>query len=36
MHFDHASIATDDATGLADLYIDLFDTQLGSIPNRGR
>jgi methylmalonyl-CoA/ethylmalonyl-CoA epimerase len=25
MHFDHAGIATDDATGLAELYADLFD-----------
>ena len=25
MHFDHAGIATDDAEGLADLFIELFD-----------
>jgi methylmalonyl-CoA/ethylmalonyl-CoA epimerase len=24
MHIDHAGIATDDAAGLADLYVDLF------------
>jgi methylmalonyl-CoA/ethylmalonyl-CoA epimerase len=26
MNFDHAGIATDDASGLADLYSELFDT----------
>lgn len=26
MHIDHAGIATDDADGLADLYVNLFDT----------
>jgi methylmalonyl-CoA/ethylmalonyl-CoA epimerase len=27
MHIDHAGIATDDATGLADLYVDLLDCE---------
>ena len=28
MHFDHAGIATDDASALADLYTELFDTHV--------
>ena len=28
MHFDHAGIATDDATALADLFTDLFDLEV--------
>lgn len=28
MNFDHAGIATDDADGLAELYVDLFDTPI--------